>query len=143
MTQLLPPPHLDSARAFLAEQQMPSWCNPAKLVLCLRLDAPSPSNNVIRAMHFHTYKKLRNDMAASVAAALGSHKPRTNPLTALFIVRRSAGSLDWDNAIEGGLKPLLDCLIRASDRNPDGLGIIEEYPFASTAVPSRLFFQGA
>ena len=125
MNHISSPPHLEAAHSFLAEQKLPLWCDPAKLVLCLHLDTPSPSNNVIRAMHFHAYRKFRNDTAASVVAALGSHEPRAIPLSALFIVRRSAGSLDWDNAI-GGLKPLLDCLVQASDRNPDGLGIIED-----------------
>ena len=42
----------------------------------------------------------------------------------IHIERHSAGAgLDWDNAY-GGLKPLLDCLVQGSDRNPDGLGII-------------------
>jgi len=42
----------------------------------------------------------------------------------LVIIRHSAGFLDWDNAL-GGLKPLLDCLVSASKRNPDGLGLVE------------------
>lgn len=143
MNHVSPPPHLEAALAFLAEQTLPSWCDPTRLVLCLHLDVPSPSNNVIKAMHFHEYKKLRSNIASGVAAALGAHKPRALPLSALFIVRRSAGSLDWDNAI-GGLKPLLDCLVQASVRNPSGLGIIEDdrprcmpYPPMMKQLPAK------
>lgn len=45
--------------------------------------------------------------------------------SALEIERYCAGSLDWDNAY-GGLKPLLDCLVAPSARNPDGLGLIQD-----------------
>ena len=45
--------------------------------------------------------------------------------SALIIVRHSAGVLDWDNAL-GGLKPLLDCLVAPSNRNPSGLGLIRD-----------------
>jgi len=43
----------------------------------------------------------------------------------LYIERGSAGLLDWDNAY-GGLKPLLDCLVSKTPKNPDGLGIIQD-----------------
>ena len=44
--------------------------------------------------------------------------------SALEIERYCAGSLGWDNAY-GGLKPLLDCLVAPSARNPEGLGLIQ------------------
>lgn len=116
---------LEPARAFLAGQTLPTWCDPSRLVLCLLLDEASPSNNTIKGLHFHAYKKLRVSMAAKVKQALGSTEAPQLPQSALYIVRRSAGSLDWDNAI-GGLKPILDCLVRPSDRNPNGLHIIED-----------------
>lgn len=77
-------------------------------------------------MHFHAYKKLRNGWRASVLEAIGGKVP-VAPITrsALEIERYCAGSLDWDNAY-GGLKPLLDCLVSLSARNPDGLGLIED-----------------
>ena len=53
----------------------------------------------------------------------------------LVIIRHSAGFLDWDNAL-GGLKPLLDCLVSASKRNPDGLGLIaDDNPIAMPEPP--------
>jgi len=55
--------------------------------------------------------------------------------TRLVIIRHSAGYLDWDNAL-GGLKPLLDCLVIASKRNPDGLGLIfDDNPNAMPEPP--------
>ncbi|WP_162571065.1 MULTISPECIES: hypothetical protein [unclassified Variovorax] len=44
---------------------------------------------------------------------------------ALVVVRRSAGELDWDNAY-GGLKPILDCLVVKSSKNPSGLGLVTD-----------------
>lgn len=99
---------------------------PRELIYELHLPAATPSNNAIKGMHFHAYKKLRNGWRASVLAAIGGKVPAA-PITrsALEIERYCAGSLDWDNAY-GGLKPLLDCLVAPSARNPDGLGLIED-----------------
>ena len=97
-----------------------------ELIYELHLPAAIPSNNAIKGMHFHAYKKLRNGWRASVLAAIGGKVPMA-PIarSALEIERYCAGSLDWDNAY-GGLKPLLDCLVVPSARNPDGLGLIED-----------------
>lgn len=97
-----------------------------ELIYELHLPAATPSNNAIKGMHFHAYKKLRNGWRASVLAAIGGKAPAT-PIarSALEIGRYCAGSLDWDNAY-GGLKPLLDCLVAPSARNPDGLGLIKD-----------------
>lgn len=98
-----------------------------RLVYELRLPEATPSNNEIKGMHFHAYKKLRNEWRAAVAAAL-EHKLPAQPieLSALEIERYCAGGgLDWDNAY-GGLKPLLDCLVAPSKRNPDGLGLVQD-----------------
>ena len=99
---------------------------PRELIYELHLPAATPSNNAIKAMHFHAYKKLRNGWRASVLAAIGGKAP-TAPIarSALEIERYCAGSLDWDNAY-GGSKPLLDCLVVPSARNPDGLGLIAD-----------------
>lgn len=97
-----------------------------ELIYELHLPAATPSNNEIKSMHFHAYKKLRNSWRANVVTALGGKLP-TAPIirSALEIERYCAGSLDWDNAY-GGLKPLLDCLVAPSARNPDGLGLIQD-----------------
>ena len=116
---------LAAARAALAEHVLPPWCEPGQLAFVLQLDEASPSNNTIKAMHFRAYKKLREAFAAEVRAAMGDTPAPGLPLSALFIVRRSAGALDWDNAI-GGLKPILDCLVSPSARNPDGQNIVQD-----------------
>lgn len=99
---------------------------PRELLYELHLPEATPSNNAIKGMHFHAYKKLRNGWRASVLAAIGGKVPAA-PIarSALEIERYCAGSLDWDNAY-GGLKPLLDCLVAQSARNPDGLGLIQD-----------------
>lgn len=100
--------------------------SPRQLIYELHLPDPTPSNNAIKGMHFHAYKKLRNGMRASVLAALGGQAPAA-PIdrSALEVERYCAGTLDWDNAY-GGLKPPLDCLVTGSARNPDGLGLIQD-----------------
>jgi len=97
-----------------------------KLRYELAFDVATPSNNVIKGMHFQAYRKLRNQWALMVLVGLKGRRP-LKPLEQAFLVveRECAGELDWDNAY-GGLKPLLDCLVVASERNPDGLGLIAD-----------------
>lgn len=97
------------------------------LIYELHLPSETPSNNVIKGMHFHAYKKLRNDWRKSVLTALGNTAPAAPIEHAYLEIDRycCGGGLDWDNAY-GGLKPLLDCLVRQSDKNPDGLGLIAD-----------------
>jgi hypothetical protein len=105
---------------------VPDWCSTDRLVYAFHLDAPTPSNNVIKQAHFHVYKRVRETWRARVIDAIG-HRLLSAPIdrSALVIVRFSAGALDWDNAL-GGLKPLFDCLVAPSDRNPSGLGLIRD-----------------
>lgn len=102
----------------------------AKLVYTLELSEATPSNNVIKGMHFFVYKKTRASWKAKVLSALAKQEVQlpVAPLEKSFlaIYRFSAGGgLDWDNAY-GGLKPLLDCLVVGTDKNPDGLGLISD-----------------
>lgn len=91
----------------------------------LFLPMETPSNNVIKGMHFHAYKHLRRQWRLLVQAGLKGIKPSQPVGQAFIVVTRACagGGLDWDNAY-GGLKPLLDCLVVPSPRNPDGLGLI-------------------
>lgn len=102
------------------------------------LEGASPSNNAIREMHYMTYRKVRREWQAQVIHALAeAGRMRAAPVTpAILVVERfSAGQLDWDNAY-GGLKPLLDCLVQPSARNPDGLGlIVDDNPKAMPFPP--------
>ena len=90
----------------------------------LELPEETPSNNVIKGMHFHDYRKMRSRFRFLVLQALKSQRP-TAPIERSFLVirRHCAGLLDWDNAL-GGLKPVLDCLVTATKKNPDGLGLV-------------------
>lgn len=104
------------------------WARPEMLRYYFELPAAAPSVNTLRKLHFHAYRWLRKVWRAKVLAALleGGFRPSKQPAlrrAALVVVRHSAGHLDWDNAL-GGLKPLQDCLVQASKRNPDGLGLV-------------------
>jgi hypothetical protein len=109
-----------------AFKHLPAWATPERLRYSLRLDAETPSNNTIKGMHFHAYKKLREGYAKEVLALVGGKRPG-QPIekAGLVVVRHCAGELDWDNAL-GGLKPVLDCLVCPSDRNPSGVGLIHD-----------------
>lgn len=106
-----------------------AWPQPPETALrfCLELPRETPSNNVIRGMHFRTYRELRKQWQMLVFVALNGRRP-PKPLDSVFlhIERNSHGEgLDWDNAY-GGLKPLLDCLVIPTRSNPDGLGVITD-----------------
>lgn len=91
----------------------------------LRYEQQTPSNNELREMHYHVYRRLRRQWLGLTLQALAGKPRPVEPLTCAFVAvqRHCAGELDWDNAY-GGLKPLLDCLVARSRRNPDGLGFI-------------------
>lgn len=99
------------------------------LVLTLDLPEATPSNNTLKNMHYRVYSKLRRGWQAMVQGAVqreSGSSPEPVERCYLTIERHSAGGgLDWDNAF-GGLKPLLDCLVVASAKNPDGLGLIAD-----------------
>lgn len=104
----------------------------------------TPSNNLIKEMHYQEYRSLRREWRNAVLAALGAKKPAA-PLqcACLFVERRcSGGGLDWDNAY-GGLKPLLDCLVMPTARNPDGLGLIVDDNPKNMPVPPLVSQQNA
>ena len=98
----------------------------------------TPSNNVIKGMHFKDYRALRKRWQYEIIVAIGGRRPKV-PLkvAGVAINRYSAGQLDWDNAY-GGLKPLLDCLVNVSRRNPNGLGLILDDNPTQMPVPPYL-----
>lgn len=106
------------------------------LLLTLDLDQATPSNNAIRGMHYRAYQKQRQNWRGRVveAAAKAGWPGSTVERCCISVERYSPGSLDWDNAY-GGLKPLLDCLVTPSARNPDGLAIIRDDNPASMPLP--------
>lgn len=126
-----------------------------RLVCAFELPEATPSNNTIKGLHFHAYKSLRRKWKRMVCAAAGAADalPATERASAsslagsasereplslahIEVERHCAGRLDWDNAL-GGLKPLLDCLVAPSARNPDGLGFIrDDSPRCLLAAPA-------
>jgi hypothetical protein len=86
----------------------------------------TPSNNVIKEMHFRDYRILRHRFRYLVLEALAGKRPALPIEQSFLVVRRHCvGVLDWDNAL-GGLKPLLDCLVVATTKNPSGLGLVRD-----------------
>lgn len=107
-------------------EQLNAWGQRGRLRYTLSLPAQTPSNNEIKGMHFHVYKAERRKWRTLIQAALkGNQFQAPIRKAALVISRQCAGGLDWDNAY-GGLKPMLDCLVAPSDRNPDGQGLIQD-----------------
>lgn len=104
---------------------MPGWIAKGKLRYELSFGIETPSNNVIKGMHFHAYRKLRQQWQMMTLVQLGRRPSQPIQQAFLVVERQCAGTLDWDNAY-GGLKPLLDCLVAPSVRNPDGLGLIAD-----------------
>ncbi len=123
-------PPLEIDPAFL-----PAWCLPHNLFFKIRFDVPSPSNNVIKSMHFAAYKKLRESFERQVREALGGYSGPRRTRVAMVIERFSEGAgLDWDNAY-GGLKPMFDTLVAPSLRNPSGQGLIADDSLAHVPIP--------
>jgi hypothetical protein len=106
--------------------EIENWLGDGELKYRLELPSETPSNNVIKGMNRFTYKALRQEWQYRILEALKFRRPKA-PIerSVLFITRYCSGELDWDNAL-GGLKPVLDCLVLPSDRNPSGLGLITD-----------------
>lgn len=122
----LPAAAFPPAEHSLKGWRLPAYCEPRNLIFKMRLDEETLSNNKIKGMHFAEYKRLREGYEAQVSAALGGYAAPQCERAAVFVVRHCTGKgLDGDNAI-GGLKPLLDCLVKRTPRNPSGLHIIED-----------------
>ncbi len=91
-----------------------------------RLDEPTLLLNTWQRMHWSKRKSFSEALTWKMKAALQGLEP-AEPMAACHIevVRWSVQLPDWDG-LYGGLKPYLDCLVRRTDRNPHGLGIIED-----------------
>jgi hypothetical protein len=119
------------------------WLGQARLAYYFELPEQTPSNNELKGMHFHAYRKLRARWKSHILQHGLKLVLPTAPITkaALLVERQCVGSLDWDNAF-GGLKPLLDCLVTAKKANPDGLGLITDdnpknMPFPPLMIQSK------
>lgn len=99
----------------------------------------NPSLNQMRKLHYQAYARLRRQYAREIWAQL-PHKedpPTPLPRAALEFRRHSSGVLDWDNAL-AGVKPIIDCLLPATQRHPDGLGLLQDDSPAVLVYPPRL-----
>lgn len=123
---------------------LPPWTGTLVPVYEFELPEPTPSNNVIKNMHWQAYRTLRRAWQLKVFMEGVKGRRPASPIqtAALLIERYSAGSLDWDNAY-GGLKPLLDCLVAPSPKNPDGLGLILDDSPKHMPYPPLLLQYGA
>lgn len=121
----------------------PYWCAPDALRYYFRIPELTPSNNELRELHFHEYRRLRERWFMHVRRQLAGTRPSGPlPLSAIAVIRHSAGNLDWDNAF-GGLKPLQDCLVAPTKRNPNGLGLVaDDNPKAMPYPPFMLQVPG-
>lgn len=110
-----------------SDLEVPAWCASGRLAYSFQIPLETPSNNAIKGMHWMAYRTLRQRWRVQVLVhgLAGTRPAQPLPRSALVVVRRCAGVLDWDNAY-GGLKPVLDTLVAASTRNPDGLGLVAD-----------------
>lgn len=114
------------------------WGYEGELKFRLAFPTETPSNNVIKGMHYQVYKNMRQKWRLMAQAALAGARPAL-PIekAGLVIVRHCSGELDWDNAY-GGLKPMLDCLVMPSTKNPDGLGLITDDNPRAMPIPPMI-----
>lgn len=91
----------------------------------IRFELPEPTIllNKWQRMHWSARKRHAQQLAWQVRAALGVMIKAPLERCDIQIERHSVGLPDWDG-LYGGLKPLLDCLVVCSPRNPHGLGVI-------------------
>ncbi len=86
---------------------------------------PTPLLNVWQRMHWAKRGRVAKGFAWMVREALGPITVDPMQKCKVTITRHSAGSPDTDG-LYGGLKPLLDCFVVCTKRNPHGLGIIQD-----------------
>jgi hypothetical protein len=86
---------------------------------------PTPTLNEWQRMHWAKRGRVAKGFAWMVRAALGPIKVKPMQKCKVRIERHSAGTPDTDG-LYGGLKPLLDCLVVCTKRNPHGLGLVQD-----------------
>lgn len=108
----------------------------------ITLKQPTLLLNRWQRMHWSARRRYTTELAWRVRAGADQGPPAT-PLARCHVTveRRSVQLPDWDG-LYGGLKPLLDCLVERSQRNPHGLGwIVDDAPtciLSLTAMPVRV-----
>ena len=89
-------------------------------------ELPEPTILLNRWQRMHWRDRRRHTEGVSWMVRTVVTPPAT-PLARcrIHVERYSERLPDWDG-LYGGLKPLLDCLVRPTRRNPHGLGLIED-----------------
>jgi len=92
----------------------------------IELDGTTPLLNEWQRMHWRERKRCMESLAWRLAAA---RPPASGPVQSCVILierrTRSGPRPDWDG-LYGALKPILDCLVMPTRRNPHGLGVIAD-----------------
>lgn len=93
-------------------------------LVTIELDEPTILLNRWQRLHFRDKKRHMERIAWMVKASVRNvGEPMQQ--CAITVHRYSAETPDWDG-LYGGLKPLLDCLVVPTSRNPMGLGLIRD-----------------
>lgn len=102
------------------------------------LPEPSILLNVWQRKHWAERKKYHERLCLLIRSALAAESFKSSvpfQMCRIEVDRFSAGTADWDGVM-GGLKPLFDCLVKRTDKNPLGLGVIEDdNPSVITTCP--------
>lgn len=85
----------------------------------------TPTLNEWQRMHWQKRRRTNIEMAWQIRAALGKWTGDPIKDCSIYIERHGSRLVDWDG-VYGGLKPLLDALVKNTKTNPHGLGIIED-----------------
>ena len=92
-------------------------------LVAFSLAEPLPLLNEWQRMHWAARKRRQRDIAWEVRANVPTGlSPIERCL--IIVVRRNCPPLPDLDGLAGSAKPLLDCLVLPSRRNPNGLGII-------------------
>lgn len=106
----------------------------------VRIEIPEPTIllNEWQRLHWRERRKHHKRLAWTLLQAIGHWKRPPIQRCHVTIERYSAKLPDWDG-LYGGFKPLLDCLVVESKRNPLGFGVIQDdspkHILTLTAVP--------
>lgn len=98
------------------------------LSIAFRLEGNLPLANVWMRWHWAKRGRYMRNLSWQIFAAMESGPPlplEPIPRCRIAVVRGSSGVPDPDGLV-ASVKPLLDCLVNATTRNPHGLGIIED-----------------
>jgi hypothetical protein len=85
------------------------------------IDTTTPLLNEWQRMHWVTRSRTTTDFAWHIRSKVGRWNKPPIQSCVIYIERHSSMLPDWDG-LYGGLKPLLDALVKNTPRNPKGLG---------------------